>query len=211
MSWDFQVKVEEYKDVSGKDKKTLKLNIDFTEISNATYTPQDKDSNRVELNPDEYEAFKSFGRKKARENQKKVNKKVFKIPQKQRLRWKDGQFLSNAEMEALTEISKRLKIQKKTLASQNKKGSILKVLTSSYNQHNAKKLILETNQANPKLFLNLKLSNGKTYSFRGKNILANKNLNKLLDKELNQGYYAVRKFGEKYDNDKNNSNDNQKK
>ena len=76
MSWDFQVKVEEYKDVSGKDKKTLKLNIDFTEISNATYTPQDKDSNRVELNPDEYEAFKSFGRKKARENQKKVNKSL---------------------------------------------------------------------------------------------------------------------------------------
>ena len=76
-------------------------------------------------------------------------------------------------MEALTEISKRLKIQKKTLASQNKKGSILKVLTSSYNQHNAKKLILETNQANPKLFLNLKGKNFKNKSIDSNDSLDN--------------------------------------
>ena len=197
---DFEFEVEEYIDV--ETKKTVKLGLNFRKIYDPYYS-EGQSEQRVYLSEEEYKKSKRKVKKELKKDKKGTSitgnkKKKQNIKFKDRLRWSDGRFMSNAEMEGLSEIAKQQGKRTKTLAKKYQRGDIIEVITNSYNQHNAKQLILDANEKNKNLFVNIKLDSGETFAFQGENILNDATLQSVLNQQLNQTYYSIFDFVGKY-------------
>tara|TARA_R100001443_G_scaffold100288_2_gene107657 strand:- start:5415 stop:6044 length:630 start_codon:yes stop_codon:yes gene_type:complete len=194
-SVDFEFEVEEYLDV--ETKKTVKLSLNFRKIYDPYYSKAET-TQRIYLTEDEYKKTKRKTKKDLKKNKKGFKKQPLKITFKERLRWSDGRFLSNAEMESLSEIAKQQGRRTKTLAKEYQRGDIIEVIQNNYNQHNAKQLILDANQKNKDLIVNIILDDGTTYDFQGEDILNNSTVQTILNQQLNQTYYSIFDYGKKY-------------